>query len=183
MYFLISNRPIKTMTKAATPAKIGKLSGSKSNKRSKIGVYIATRRKPIAAIPQILMILLLKKPSDAKVSCLARETKSQDNVADDPGGESHGLRFQNRQAQIKGEEINAAHRGKQEDAFQKKIGQLFAAEHIFFRVARRPGIDILFCGSATKPLDAAKSMNSSKRIIWIGANGSGIPKSAGKRRL
>ena len=34
-------------------------------------------------------------------------------------------------------------------------------------------------GSATKVADAAKSMKSSSTMIWIGANGSGIPRMIG----
>lgn len=38
-------------------------------------------------------------------------------------------------------------------------------------------------GSATKPDDAARSMNNSRIIIWIGENGIGTPKSTGRRKI
>ena len=38
-------------------------------------------------------------------------------------------------------------------------------------------------GSATKVAEAAKSMNSSSTMIWIGANGNGIPRMIGKRKM
>jgi len=38
-------------------------------------------------------------------------------------------------------------------------------------------------GSATNPAEAAKSINNSNIIIWIGARGIGIPKRTGKRNI
>src|ERR1017187_3464524 len=38
-------------------------------------------------------------------------------------------------------------------------------------------------GSATKVVDAAKSMKSSSTIIWIGAKGNGMPRMMGTRKM
>ena len=38
-------------------------------------------------------------------------------------------------------------------------------------------------GSATKVADVAKSMNNSNTIIWIGANGRGMPRNIGTRKM
>ena len=44
-------------------------------------------------------------------------------------------------------------------------------------------ITLLSSGSATKVAEAARSMKSSRTIIWIGAKGRGTPRAMGNRKL